>query len=110
MNPIRPAPDGTWPWLGESFFGEVALGNMTQFKIGIHRTDHGYLVSVCEHGAYEFSGFAHWSYVNEKLGVLDGDARNIADLINAQLVLAEGKKQGIYEPQFCTPLVAQEFE
>jgi hypothetical protein len=100
---------------------EVALGNGTQWEFHVFLwdddvTDPPWLVVGIEgHGSARFSQWAHIAYVLEKLGgvkqtILPGDAGNIADFINSQLLhyqLTEHYKgmplrQGQYKQDLCT--------
>jgi hypothetical protein len=100
MNPIRPNQAGVFPTVGAGVFS-VALGNMSQFRIGIIPNGEGLFVAVEGIGAYEFFGYAHRSYIEEKLDILDGDAANLADFINDQLEPGS-QRQGYYMKHLCT--------
>jgi hypothetical protein len=103
MREIRPTKEGKWPILGNGapFRGQVALGNMTQYKMTLWHCEDGLVIAIDERGAYSFNSYSHWAYVQDKLGLkYEGDARNIADLINDQFrELCD--RQGEYNPQLC---------
>ncbi len=104
---IRPTIDGKFPKLDLPFYGDVSLGNSTQYKVGMFKTVSGRLfVGVEGKPCYTFGNWCHYSYAAEKLGLrFEGDARNIADFINSQLghdLSAEGEKcQGTYDTKLC---------
>jgi hypothetical protein len=93
---------------GRPFYGKISLGNWTSFRVAmfyLHADQTGFglgisfpalFVAVEGKGAYTFSSWAHWSYVAEKLDMMEGDARNMADLINAQLGASGAEEQGRY--------------
>jgi len=88
---------------GLTFHQDVALGNGTQWRIGMFFDAAGFLcVGVQDHGFYSFDSFVHWGYIMEKFpGMLEADARNIADLINAQFGYRDKKEFGRYEDGLC---------
>ena len=89
---IRPTKPGVFPVLEEGFH-DIALGNMTQFRIAFLRKGvRGLFVGVEGKGCYSFATQVDPGYVKEKLRVLEGDAENIADLINCQVVQGEPRK------------------
>lgn len=105
---VRPTRSGKFPRLDLPFYGSTPLGNGTQFTFGIFEIDCNdgprLLVAVEGRGAYTFSGFVHWTYAAEKLGLLEGDARNVADMVNDQLGLSGNHaelRQGYYVPGLC---------
>lgn len=105
-KPLRPNLTGQrWPKLMLPFMGEIALGNMTQFRFAIlaDPINGGVFVAVEGKGAYGFPFGVMADYVEEKLDVLDADAANIADLINAQSNDPRWAmpEQGRYESAFC---------
>jgi hypothetical protein len=107
MNEFRPLSyPPHWSCVVEKdvpFHGSVALGNGTQWLFTAVWLPSGWLmVAIDEHGSYRFNGFVHWSYAMEKLGLLNGDAMNVADWINAQLCLPyEYPSQGHYQKDLC---------
>ena len=107
MNPLRPLSQpphwGRVVSRGENFHGPIALGNGTQWIFtALWLPDDWLMVAIDEHGSYRFQGFVHWSYSMEKLGLLNGDAMNVADWINAQLDLPyDYPFQGRYDKKLC---------
>ena len=104
MKPYRPTRQGHFPQVIQEgkFYGEIALGNGTQFNCAMMKTEKGIVVSVLDHGAYIFSGYVHFSYAMEKLRLLEGDAKNVSDLINDQFAFGTTRpRQGKYLQQFC---------
>ena len=91
MKPLRPFKSGSrWENVTpefQPFCGSVALGNVTQYNIAMFRKPNGeFFVAVEGCGAYSFGGEVHPGYLGSKLGIqFDGDAANLADLVNAQL-------------------------
>lgn len=105
MEPIRPNAKGIFPSVLTNVLLPVALGNFTQYRILVAPTSRGVFVSVDGVGAYEFSGFAHWGYVMEKIKLKhDGDATNLADFINDQLGFCY-PRQGRYAAQLCAEVL-----
>lgn len=102
METIRPNANGEFEFIDkDQGCFNLALGNMTMFQIGfIHDTDF-FFIGVCGKGAYTFTHFAHWAYVAEKLKLMEGDARNLADFINTQIIVDEFEKQGYYDKSCC---------
>jgi hypothetical protein len=90
------------------FYGDVSLGNGTQYKISMFRIPPGLphsgrlQVSIENKGAYTFNSFVHFTYAMEKLGLkCPSDARAVADFINAQLEdKYSTEDQGTYDPQY----------
>lgn len=109
MNEIRPNKAGIFPYVLNDngwIFRNVALGNMTQYKILVAQNYNGVIIGVEGRGLYEFGGFAHQGYVKEKLGLKhDSDAANVADFINDQLQNGS-QRQGTYMDHLCTEVVA----
>lgn len=104
---IRPTKSGVFPRL-ETGVHQVALGNSTQFTIGIiHAGVHGQcglFVGVEARGCYHFANRADRGYVMDKLKLdpFDGDAANIADFINDQnFEPGEIERQGTYLESCC---------
>ena len=80
------------------------LGNGTIFRIGafftcvqINGPRNGFFVAIEDKGAFLFSEELplDFQYVAEKLNLMESDARNMADWINAQLGF-NADNQGIY--------------
>ncbi len=63
----------------------LSLGNGTRFDVILNRTEQGLLLSVVRHGCYFFSFVPNYSYVAQKLNVLDGDAICLTRFLAAQL-------------------------
>jgi hypothetical protein len=85
------------------FYGEVALGNGTQWRIGMFLVPKGryagwLAVGIEDHGFYIFEDAPHWGYVKEKLGISHAsDAQSVADFIASQMhvrILARQTAQG----------------
>jgi hypothetical protein len=90
MMIIRPTKSGKFPnVLAERdwFFGDVALGNMTQYEIMAVRLSSAFIfIGIQGRSCYTFTGFAHKDYVKARLHLrYELDARNLADFINAQI-------------------------
>lgn len=108
MEPVRAnKQDPRWDKVRDPnmipFYGSVALGNVTQWKVGMFWiNDYRLFFAIEGKGAYTFEGFVHYSYVMEKLGVKgESDARNIADFINGQLGYDGQVAQGNYREELC---------
>jgi len=97
-----------WPKIVNSYFFPqchwIDLGNGTMFRIGAFYTTpnfggprEGLFVSIEDKGSFLFAiDFAiSFQYVSERLNLMEPDARNIADWINAQLE-HDVNQQGIY--------------
>ncbi len=95
---IRPNKNGIFPKLEPGLHG-VAIGNGSRFDIGIIHSDGDIFVAIERHGAYRFGHHVHPSYVWQKLNVIEGDAENIADLINDQLGCGVVGRYGKYYPE-----------
>lgn len=94
---IRPSR-GTFPRVPSGTIIELALGNMTMFRVGVIWVGDGVHISVEGRGAYTFSVRADAGYVQHKLCVLPGDATHLADFINDQLFIPGSvKRQGNYQ-------------
>ena len=109
-RPTRMKGRGRWREVSKPFYGDVALGNGTQYKIGCWITERNELfVGVEGKGCYTFPRWTHPSYVKEKLGLrFDGDAKNFADFINHQLggIAEDYEEEGEYQDQFCGEVAA----
>lgn len=111
-RPVRPSPEGRFPAVLshdrlDTFYGDIALGNGTQWKFFLALTPEvnpRVFVGIELHGAYAFDDFAETFYVAEKLGLLPGDAMNVADLINDQFPAMRPEwakiRQGNYDSRF----------
>jgi len=103
--PVRPTIHGVFPRLLVGpirvFYGDVALGNGTEWRIGAFGTLHGLFVGVVGRGAAEFIAGTFDDYqVATALGLYMGDAGNFTDLINDQL--APGRPRlGWYKKELC---------
>jgi len=88
-------------------FNDISLGNGTQFKVNLIFNDDRLILGIYNKGCYEFSHFVHYSYLKEKLNLLDADAKNLADFINVQLDVPSYQQleQGIYHDEFCRSVV-----
>ena len=97
---------GVIPVGGDRWMGEVALGNMTQYKICVINFGSWLVIAINERGCYEFDSFAHWTYTMEKLRIGESDAKNVSDFINDQLrhqfypADPPSPRQGYYYPRF----------
>ena len=100
--PIRPTVDGDWPDLGKLYYGKVALGNVSMFTMMIYRPSHypSLFIAIEGKGAYSFGAPVAPGYVQEKLSIPLGDAKNVADLITSQL-MKPTIKFGRYLPDCC---------
>lgn len=98
MTTHRPNVEGRFERLALPFYGAVALGNGTQYRISAFRQGSRLVVGIETHGTYTFGAFVHWAYAAEKLQLLQSDAENVADWINDQLSISPELRQGRYEP------------
>lgn len=105
---LRPNQKGRWQRVvdqgNRGGLFNVALGNMTQYRVGLMVTKNGVFVAVEGKGAYEFCFYADWRYVSGKLNIeFEGDAQNLADFINCQLGVYRDEPQGDYNrhPDLC---------
>lgn len=117
---VRPfkTPERRWPRLvhqntqllddlkvtSQPFYGEIALGNVSMFKVGMFFTSTKLFIGIEGHSAYifdsVFGAVVDAGYVAEKLDLMLSDAKNIADLINAQLGNFYSV-QGSYQDDLC---------
>lgn len=88
---------------------DLVLGNATQYKAHMFWSSKRLVVAIEGRGCYTFEHYAHWTYVQDKLDLLDGDAMNIADFINVQLGLKEAE-QGEYMESCCQDVKQDERE
>ena len=100
---IRPTIDGVFPQLPDGLH-DVALGNGTQYRVMIHRTDTDIAFGILGLGCYVFShGDQDPMYVSEKMGIRkmhEGDARNFSDFITSQFSQTF-TRLGNYYPTLC---------
>lgn len=110
MNSIRPTTQGKFPVLDLPFYGDVSLGNSTQYKFGMFKCNDGRLFLGIENkGSYTFGGWCHYSYAQDKLNLrFLSDAKAVADFINSQLGHPIGFDdmvcQGEYDENLCESL------
>ena len=102
MTTIRPTKSGVFPRL-KTGVHQVCLGNSSMFDIGIIVFDRGIFAGINGYGAYHFAFRADAGYLQDKLKIrFEGDATNIADLINDQLYEPGSiERQGEYTEQLC---------
>ena len=98
---IRPTQAGVFPMVLPGVY-QVALGNGSQFRVAVFHADDavGLFVGILGEGCYLFSHPPHPTYVREKMGVLEGDACNLADFIACQFGEAP-VPFGHYNPHLC---------
>jgi hypothetical protein len=85
------------PYMNFIDLGNYTLFRMVAFKTLLPRV--GFYVGIEGRGNFYFgsSKAFHWEYVQEKLSLLEPDARSIADWMNAQLGLVNvPAQQGEY--------------
>lgn len=98
---IRPKQGGVFPHLLADGIHEVALGNGSQFRVAMFWPESGgFFCGVVGEGCYLFSHPPHPTYVREKMGLLEGDAANLADFIACQFGEAP-QPFGHYNPDLC---------
>lgn len=103
---IRPNIKGVFAKVSDGLH-TVALGNGTQFEIGVMKVGAGILFSIVGKGCYAFDRAGHdWGYVGSKFDFkgCDGDARNFADFVSSQFT-HEFKAQG----EYCVGLCSDDF-
>jgi len=107
MSEVRPNKAGRFPCVienameGECTITNVALGNMTQYRFIVAPTRRGVMIGIENKGCYEFGGFVHKGYVQEKLGLkFEGDCAAVADFINDQLK-NNSDRQATYMEHLC---------
>ena len=99
---VRPTDQGKWPEIDLPYYGQVSLGNATQFRMMLNRLTDGKIhISIEGRGAYAFDAWVHVSYAMEKLGLFEADAANVADLLNHLIPAPLDIVQGRYEPDLC---------
>lgn len=81
---------------------QVALGNGSQFRVAVfhHGEIPALFVGLPGEGCWLFHNAPHPTYVREKMGVLEGDAENLADFIACQFGEAP-VPFGHYNPHLC---------
>ena len=103
MKTIRPSktPKHRWSVVAPGLYS-VALGNGSQFTIGIFgdEDEYGLCVGVEGRGFAIFTGVPHWSAVHDNLNLMTGDAKNVADLIAHQFA-DDPDEVGHYNPKLC---------
>ena len=100
-SPIRPKQGGAFPHLLADGVHEVALGNGSQFRLAVFWPESGGLFcGVIGKGCYLFMHSPFPGYVAEKMGILEGDAENLADFIACQFGEAP-QPFGHYNPHLC---------
>jgi hypothetical protein len=97
---IRPDSNHKFPLLNDGVH-DLALGNGTQFRVGIVNGRTGLFLGIVGHGAYEFCVPACPGYVEDKLSLLEGDAMNLADFINDQTFSDTETRYGEYSESLC---------
>jgi hypothetical protein len=100
---IRPSP-GThkFPCFEKTALIDLALGNMTQYRVLVHRgLLYEVFIAIEGKGAYPFGHRVHADYATQKLNLLPGDGANMADFINDQLGV-DAERQGHYYENLCT--------
>ena len=101
MRPNKIGAEKRWPKYDiETFYGDLSLGNATMFRIGCFWTKGRLFLAIEGRGAYTFHNWVHRGYVQEKIGLMEGDAANVADFLNAQLGHPEDL-QGYYNERSC---------
>jgi len=97
---IRPTQAGVFPVVAPGIH-EVALGNGSQLRIAVYDNQGaGIFCGVIGKGCYLFSHPPHPSHVREKMGLMEGDAENLADFIACQFGEAP-QPFGHYNPHLC---------
>ena len=117
---VRPfkTPERRWPRLvrqnsqllddlkvnSQPFYGEIALGNVTMFKVGMFFSGTKLFIGIEGASAWAFESvwgaIVDGDYVAKQLDIRLSDAYNIADLINAQLG-DNFAEQGNYQDELC---------
>lgn len=84
---VRPNKAGYFPELPSPFAGDVALGNMTQWRMQFVRSgSFGIALHIRSHGLAIFNKLVSPADVCAAFPKLhDGDSKNVADFINDQL-------------------------
>jgi len=98
---IRPDAENRFPMCETPFFGDVALGNMTQWRMQFLRTQNwGMALHIQRMGLAVFGpGVVLAETVRKAFPkMLPGDAGNVADFINDQLAVPVLGRFGSYHP------------
>jgi hypothetical protein len=84
METIKPTKR-KWPTVKDGIY-KIELGNGTAFDVALYCPNNGSVrvYSIIGKGAFHFSTKVSPEYVAEKLGLVPGDAANMADFINTQ--------------------------
>lgn len=97
---IRPTQAGVFPVVTPGIH-QVALGNGTQVRVAVYPSGETSLfVGLPGEGCWLFQNAPHPTYVREKMGLMEGDAENLADFIACQFGEAP-QPFGHYNPQLC---------
>lgn len=97
---IRPTQAGVFPVVSPGVH-EVALGNGSQFRVAVYPSGLiSRFVGLPGEGCWLFHNAPHPTYVQEKMGILEGDAENLADFIACQFGEAP-EPFGHYNPHLC---------
>lgn len=96
---IRPTQAGVFPVVSPGVH-TVALGNGSQFRVAVYPSWPSLFVGLPGEGCWLFSHSPHPAYVQEKMGILEGDAENLADFIACQFGEAP-EPFGHYNPHLC---------
>ena len=98
--PIRPTQAGVFPVVAPGIH-EVALGNGSQFRVAVYPSEeHGLFVGLPGEGCWLFHHAPHPTYTQNRMGLLEGDAENLADFIACQFGEAP-VPFGHYNPHLC---------
>jgi len=103
---VRPSVEGKFPKLLpgpiRNFYGDVALGNGTQWRVGAFKTLSGIFIGIEGRGACLFQGPVTPVLVATYFRDMgSADAGNVADLINDQLDGERRPRYGRYESGLC---------
>lgn len=106
MKTLRPNKHGIFPKISSTFYGPVALGNGTQWMVGIFFVGERLLfVGIEGYGAYVFGPDSDPGYVGQKLNIrFDGDAANFTDFLNDQ-TLPGSERFGEYQAHLTSEAV-----
>ena len=103
MIVIRPNSQGYFPKLPHGYYGPVALGNVTQYYVGIIHTNRDVFISVEGKGSQRFTFYRQVNpYDMAALGITNkSDMNNMSDFVNSQLDLEGFKPVGYYREELC---------